>query len=292
MELGFIGFGEAAFELATGLKQEGLSKIVAYDPLWNEAPFSDLVQSRSQKSQVGLVESPEEVLQMVKIVMVAVPADKTLEVSKQLQPHLQNDCIYIDVSAASPIVKQRVATIVNEKGAKFVDVAMMGSLPVYKHKVPMLASGDGATSFIELMLPYGMNVTEVSEVPGEATAVKLIRSIYMKGVAALYVELLEAAHAFNVDKLVVDSISESMKGHTFEETMNRLVTGSSIHALRRSIELGGTIEMLDSANIDSSMSKAAKAKLEDLSKMNLKDYFKGEKPEHWLQVIEACKVAN
>lgn len=289
MHLGFIGFGEAAFELASGLKQHGLEKITAYDPLWNTEQFKDLVLSRAEKANVDLVESPEKVLQKVNAVFVAVPADKALDVSNQLKPHLQNGSVYVDVSASSPVVKQKIAENVNELGGKFVDAAMMGPLPVYKHKVPILASGDGTDTFIELMTPFEMNLTKVSEAPGEATAVKLIRSIHMKGIAALYLELLEAAHEFNVDTLVVDSISETMNAHTFEETMNRLVTGTSIHALRRSIELGGTIEMLQSANIDSVMSQAAKTKLENLAEKNLRDTFKGKKPEHWLQVIEACK---
>ncbi len=292
MNLGFIGFGEAAFELASGLKQQGLEKITAYDPLWNVPAYSSLVLSRAETAQVKIVESPEEVLQMVNVVIVAVPADKALEVSNQLKPHLQNGCVYIDVSASKSDVKQAIAANINEKGGKFVDVAMMGPLPVYKHKVPILASGDGTDVFMELVAAYEMNITKVSEVPGEATAVKLIRSIHMKGVAALYLELLEAAHEFNVDKLVIDSLSETMNGRTFEETMNRLVTGTSIHALRRSIELGGTIEMLELTNIDSTMSRAAKEKIERLAELSLKDKFKGEKPDHWLQVIEALKVTS
>ncbi|CAM3837957.1 NAD(P)-dependent oxidoreductase [Aeromicrobium ponti] len=292
MHLGFIGFGEAAFELASGLKQHGLKKITAYDPLWKMKTYRGLVLSRAEKAKVELVESPEKVLQIADSVIVAVPADKALDVSNQLKSHLQNGCVYIDVSASSPDVKRKIAANVNEHGGKFVDAAMMGPLPVYKHKVPILASGDGTDTFMELMTAFEMNITKVSEVPGEATAVKLIRSIHMKGIAALYFELLEAAHEFNVDKLVIDSISETMNGHTFEETMNRLVTGTSIHALRRSIELGGTIEMLESVNIDSVMSQAAKTKLENLAKKNLRDSFNGAKPDHWLQVIEACKTAH
>ncbi|WP_050184384.1 prephenate dehydrogenase/arogenate dehydrogenase family protein [Domibacillus robiginosus] len=292
MHLGFIGFGEAAFELASGLKQQGLEQMTAYDPLWDVPAYSELLLNRSTTAGVVIVHTPEEVLQQVNAVIVAVPADKALGVSSQLKPHLQNGILYIDVSASNPDVKKDIAKNVREKGGKFVDAAMMGPLPVYKHEVPILASGDGTDTFMEIMRPFGMNISKVSDVPGEATAVKLIRSIYMKGVAGLYIELLEAAHEFNVDKLVIDSLSETINGRTFEETMNRLVTGTALHAGRRSVELGGTISMLDSVNIDSSMSKAAKEKIEKLASLNLKDKFNGEKPEHWLQVIEAFKVTN
>ncbi|WP_121610807.1 prephenate dehydrogenase/arogenate dehydrogenase family protein [Mesobacillus foraminis] len=292
MHLGFIGFGEAAFELASGLKLQGLERMTAYDPLWNMPAYRELILTRSTKAGVTLVQTSEEVLQQVDMVIVAVPADKTLEVSKQLKPHLEKGTVYIDVSASSPDIKKQVAANIQEKEGEFVDAAMMGPLPVYKHEVPILASGYGTDIFIETMQRFGMNISKVSDVPGDATAVKLIRSIYMKGIAGLYVELLEAAHEFNVESLVIDSLSETINGCTFEETMNRLVTGTALHAARRSVELGGTIAMLDSVNIDSSMSKAAKEKIERLASLNIKEKFKGEKPEHWLQVIEASKIAN
>jgi 3-hydroxyisobutyrate dehydrogenase-like beta-hydroxyacid dehydrogenase len=292
MHLGFIGFGEAAFELASGLNEQGIEKMKAYDPLWNVPEYSELVRSRAEESHVTIVESSEEVLVDVEAVIVAVPADKALEVSAQLMSHLKNGSVYIDVSAANPDVKKQISSNINKCGGKFVDAAMMGPLPVYKHKVPILASGDGTDVFIEMMSLFGMNIEKVSEMPGEATAAKLIRSIYMKGIVGLYIELLEAAHHFNVEKLVIDSLSETINGREFEETMNRLVTGTALHATRRSIELGGTIDMLESANLDSSMSKVAKAKIEKLGLLNLKEKYHGEKPEHWRQVIEAFKVTT
>ena len=292
MHLGFIGFGEAAFELASGLNEQGIQKMIAFDPLWTVPEYSALITSRSKASNVTVVESPEEVLRGVEVVIVAVPADKALEVSEQLMSYVKNESLYIDVSAANPGIKKQISSNINKRGGKFVDAAMMGSLPVYKHRVPILASGNGSDVFIEMMSSYGMNIEKVSEIPGEATAAKLIRSIYMKGIVGLYIELLEAAHHFNVENLVIDSLSETINGRTFEETMNRLVTGTALHANRRSIELGGTIDMLESANIDSSMSRAAKAKIESLALLDFKGKYHGENPAHWRQVIEAFKVTT
>lgn len=289
MKLGFIGFGEAAFELSVGLKQEGLEIIFAHDVMLDHPTFGPQIKGRAIQAQIELLASPEEVLDQVDVVMVAVPADKAYEVSELLKPHLKKGCIYVDVSASTPAVKQKINNTIQEKNAFFVDAAMLGPLPVYKHKVPISASGNGVDQLISLMTSYGMNITKVSENPGDASAVKLIRSIYMKGVAALCLELLEAAHELNVEELVLDSLSETLDSKSFKETMNRLVTGTSIHALRRSIELDGSIQMLETSNLNSVMSKAAKNKLEALARLNLKEKFKGQKPDHWLEVIEACK---
>ncbi|MGG0338126.1 prephenate dehydrogenase/arogenate dehydrogenase family protein [Priestia aryabhattai] len=289
MKLGFIGFGEAAFELSVGLKQEGLEIIFAHDVMLDHPTFGPQIKGRAIQAQVELLASPEEVLDQVDVVMVAVPADKAYEVSELLKPHLKKGCIYVDVSASTPAVKQKINNTIQEKNAFFVDAAMLGPLPVYKHKVPISASGNGVDQLISLMTSYGMNITKVNENPGDASAVKLIRSIYMKGVAALCLELLEAAHELNVEELVLDSLSETLDSKSFKETMNRLVTGTSIHALRRSIELDGSIQMLETSNLNSVMSKAAKNKLEALARLNLKEKFKGQKPDHWLEVIKACK---
>ncbi|WP_210611447.1 DUF1932 domain-containing protein [Priestia flexa] len=290
MNLGFIGFGEAAFELAFGLNEQGIKKIKAYDPLWNMTEYSNLIQDRAKAANVTILESPEEIMRSSEAVIVAVPADKAYEVSRQLVSYVKGKCLYIDVSAAKPTIKKQIAANVNSVGGEFVDAAMMGPLPVYKHRVPILASGNGTDTFIEKMSIYEMNIEKVSELPGEATAAKLIRSIYMKGIVGLYIELLEAAQHYNVEDLVIDSLSETINGKSFEETMNRLVTGTALHANRRSIELGGTIDMLESAQIDSSISKAAKAKIEKLALLNFKEKYQGQKPEHWKQVIEAFKV--
>lgn len=285
MKIGFIGFGEAAFELSSGLKKKGLENIFVYDPLWEHELYGSLIQERVKQASVKLMTSEKDVLKEVDILFIAVPADKTFEVSTTIKPHIQKECMYIDITAANPTVKQKVWENIREKGVKFVDVAMMGPLVVYKHKVPILASGNGTEEFINYMERFGMNISKVSDTPGDASAVKLIRSIYTKGVSALLFEMLEAANKFDVENLVIDSLSETLDTKSFKETMNRLVTGTSVHALRRSNELEGTIAMLDSLNINSEMSKAARDKLKSIADTNIKEKFKGEKPKVWSDVI-------
>ncbi|MCL7748841.1 NAD(P)-dependent oxidoreductase [Halalkalibacter alkaliphilus] len=292
MKLGFIGFGEAAFEMSMGLKGEGLKNVVAFDPLWNDTKFGQLIQERANNAEVILKKAPDEVVSTVDVVIVAVPADKALAVSQSLLPNIKVDSIYVDVSASTPDVKLEISQCLNEKGTSFVDAAMMGPLPVYKHQVPMLASGNGTDRFIDMMSAYSMNISKVSDTAGEASAVKLIRSIFMKGLPSLLIEMLEAARKFNVEELVIKSISETMDSKTFEETMNRLVTGTSIHALRRSVELQGTIKMLEKAKLDHLMSKGACEKLQQLGEFNFKEKFQGRSPNSWSQVIDAMEVKN
>ncbi len=290
MILGFIGFGEAAFEMSMGLKEEGLPNVVAFDPLWNDTKFGQLIQERANNAKVILKDNPDDVVSIADVLIVAVPADKALAVSQSLLPFLKKDSIYVDVSASPPDVKTEISQCINKSDVKFVDGAMMGPLPVYKHKVPILASGNGTDKFIEIMSAYNMDISKVSDTAGEASAVKLIRSIFMKGLPSLLIEMLEAARKYNVEELVIKSISETMDSKTFEETMNRLVTGTSIHAQRRSVELEGTIKMLEAAKLDHLMSKGACEKLKSLGQFNFKEKFQGKTPNSWLEVIDAMQV--
>lgn len=94
---------------------------------------------------------------------------------------------------------------------------------------------------------------------------------------------------YNVEDQAISSLSETLDSKSFEETMNRLVTGSALHAKRRAIELLGSIEMLDSAHIDASMSRAAQQKLEKLADFQFVERFNGEKPASWEEVIDVMQ---
>ena len=289
MKLGFIGFGEVGFEMSRGLKGEGLQDILAYDAMQKDSVYGALIQTRVQSSGVTLVSSPEKLLNAVDVVIVAVPGSKALQTAKGLRPFIKDSTLYVDVSASSPEVKRNIWEEIKITGASFVDGAMLGALTLYQHKVPMLVSGSGCDQFIELMHPYGMKLQKISEVPGEATGIKLVRSIFMKGLPALFVEVLQAASIMKVDHLVLKSLATTMNACSFEQTFNRLVTGSAIHAERRAHEMENVISMLESINVKPTMSQATFEKLTWLASKNLKEKFAGKTPEKWQSVVEAWK---
>src|SRR5690606_17952518 len=144
----------------------------------------------------------------------------------------------------------------------------LGPLIKYQHKVPMLISGKGADYFQEKMSKFGMNLTKVSESPGDASAIKLIRSIFMKGLATISLETFDIARELNLEDYVLNSLKLTIENSTFEDTINQLITGTSIHAERRSKEMEGSIEMLDSLGINSILSHAIKEKLLYITDLN------------------------
>lgn len=291
MKVGFIGFGEAAYNLAFGLGKEGIGEIRAYDVMMEHEVMGKQIHARAREARVKLEPSAVEIAKWAEIIFVAVPSFSTLDVCRSIKDALNENQFYVDVSASTPTVKKQCWELVKSSGVLFVDAAMMGSLPKEKHKVPIIVSGNGAKRFEEMMSSYGMKISQAGEnAPvGAASAIKLIRSIYMKGIAALMIEMLQAADAYGVSEQVISSIAASMDGTPFKSHLERLVTGTAIHCTRRAAELKGSIEMLHEAGLGSEMTEAAKIVHEKLQKFNFATRHAERKLTGWQEVIDEMR---
>lgn len=287
MKVGYIGFGEVAFEISRGLQAEGLQGIVAYDPMRTHPKYGALLEERAKTAGVALLPEAQDVAKAVDVLIAAVPGAYALQAAAGIAEQLGAGKIYADVSTSSPLVKGKIAAIVEARGALFVDGALMGRLTVDRHKVPTLVSGSGAAAFIQSLSPYGMVLKKVSDKAGDAIAVKLVRSVYMKGIASLQVEMLEAATKLQVEDLVVESIGKTMDAAPFGQTMNMLVTAGAIHAERQTHEMEDCVAMLKDLGIQPIMTTATVAHLQYLAEKNLKERFNGEMPERWETVTAA-----
>ena len=291
MKLGFIGFGEVSFEISNGLKTEGLQGIIAYDPMQSDSRFGFLVRERATTASVSLMETPGAVIAAADLIISAVPGSKALQAAESILGDLNEQKIYADVSTSSPTTKQKIAALIAPTGALFVDGALMGSLPQQQHKVPTLVSGNGAGKFIKLMTPYHMSMEKISDKAGDAIAIKLVRSVFMKGIASLEVEMLEAATKLQVEDKVLASISNTMDAGPFMKTMNWLVTAGAVHAERQSHEMKDCMVMLQDLGIQPTMTEATMTHLQGLASKKLKDRFQGKVPAKWEEVTQALAEA-
>lgn len=287
MKLGFIGFGEVAFEMSKGFATEGLREIVAFDPMANDPKYGELVHERARVAQVTLLPTPAEVVRIADVIVAATPGSRALQAAEAVQPFLAANKIYADVSTSSPPTKQKIAALLEPTGAGFVDGGLMGALTIQQHKVPTLVSGSGADKFIELMTPYHMSLQKVSDRAGDAIAIKLVRSVYMKGIASLQTEMLEAASVLQVEDKVLASISDTLDASPFVKMMNFLVTAGAVHAERQAHEMSDCVAMLKDLGIEPTMTLATKQRLGWLADKKLKDKFQGKVPAKWEDVIAA-----
>lgn len=283
MNVGFIGFGEVGYEMTKGFKEEGITSIRVYDYLYE----SDIVQQRAKETGVVLCSSYEEILQHpMDVLFLAVPAHQSNNVWQKVSTLLNNETIYVDVTTSTAKEKKEAFDSYMKNGKYFVDAAMMGPLTVHKHKVPINASGNGAELFKKIMRPYNMKISTISNNTGDATNIKFIRSIYMKGISALLLEVLSVASDLSLEDIVLKSISETMEELPFEKIANRLVTGSVTHSARRVVEMENVIQFLKENGKDATMAAATKEKLAWLTDLGLKEKFNHDIPKDMNEIFK------
>ena len=177
-----------------------------------------------------------------------------LEVAEAVAGALEHDALYADLNTSSPSLKQELA---DRLPVAFADVALLGPVPGLGLRTPALASGDGAERFAHLFGPLGMPVELVGPSPGDAAGLKLVRSVFMKGLAAAVLESLEAARAVGAE----DRVRGDIAGVIGEPLLERLVTGSQAHAARRVDEMRAAAAYLDELGVAPWVARAAADRL-------------------------------
>ncbi|WP_153733142.1 NAD(P)-dependent oxidoreductase [Sporosarcina obsidiansis] len=289
--IGFIGFGEAASQISEGLLAEGVAEICAYDANQDDQKFGPAIRGKANDLQVVLKDSLHNLALESDILISATSAKYAISVAKEIKPFLTENHLFVDLNAASPQVKKEINTIIAGL-AKFVDVAVMESVPKFQHRVPLLASGEGAKEFAQFGSHNKMDITVIDEEPGSASAIKMIRSVFMKGFTMLLIETLSVSEQYAVTDEILESIDRSLRGNHIYETSNGLITRTAIHAERRVSEMKEVISTLEDRRVDVTMSEATKTKLEMLVRIGLKDHFLNQMPVDFQEVIKAIHLAK
>ncbi len=222
-----LGLGEAGARIAADLVAAGV-EVRGYDPL------------ATAPAGVARVDDPAAAASGSAAVLALTTASTALAAAESASAGLESGAIYADLNTAAPAVKHELAAIVADAGGRFADVALLGPVPARGLGTPALASGSGAQAFAEMLGPLGMPVEVVSDRPGDAATLKLLRSVFMKGLAASVLESLTAAEAAGH----ADWLHGEIASVVGEPVLERLVEGSTRHAARRVEEMEAARELL------------------------------------------------
>jgi 3-hydroxyisobutyrate dehydrogenase-like beta-hydroxyacid dehydrogenase len=244
-----LGLGEAGSRLAADLASLGL-EVRGYDPLPVPAPDG-----------VELSGDPASAVTRATVVLALTTASTALAAAESAVPHLGDRALYADLSTASPAQKRELAALVERAGASFADVALLGPVPARGLGTPALASGAGAQVFADELGRLGMPVDVISDRPGDAATLKLLRSVFMKGLAASALESLRAAEATGHAEWLEREIAAVVG----EPLLERLVEGSRRHAARRVDEMGAARELLLELGVEPRIAGASAAVLAELA---------------------------
>ena len=246
--VGLIGYGEVGRILAEDLRAQGLqvsaydSKLAAVFGGQAEDAHSALsaAQAMHQHAQgigVALQDTPAQVCAHSDLVICAVTASQTLAAAKACAPHLLPQAFYLDVNSASPGTKQTAAALIDGAGARYVEAAVMTSLPPHRIHVPMLLGGAFAASVLPVLNQLGFKAKIASEQIGVASATKMSRSIMVKGMEAMVIESLTTARHYGVEDAVIASLNETFPGIDWEKQAAYFFQRVIEHGRRRSEEM-------------------------------------------------------
>jgi 3-hydroxyisobutyrate dehydrogenase-like beta-hydroxyacid dehydrogenase len=241
VKVAVLGLGEAGGRLAADLRAAG-AEVHGYDPV--VTPDAE----------------PGAAVEGCAVVLSVNSAAVARAVAASVRDQLAADAVYADLNTSAPALKRELAGLFAGSGARFVDIALRGPVPARGLGTPALASGPGAQAFAELVGPLGMPVDVVSATAGDAAARKLLRSVFMKGLAAAAVEGLEAATALGEADWLYNEIAEVIGAPLLE----RLLDGSRVHAKRRIEEMDAACELLRGLGVEPRVAAAAVGVLQQL----------------------------
>lgn len=246
--IAFIGFGEVGQTFSRGLMANGAIGIRAYDLLFDSAAGRRL-EDAAQQIGVGRGASPAEACAQADLIFSAVTADRAEAVAAEAAAWLKPGQIFVDVNSAAPSTKQRAAKAVEASGADYVEAAVMA--PVLKPglKVSILAGGPRARATADILNGLGMNLAPVSETFGRASAMKLCRSIVIKGLEALMVDCAAACEAWDVKDPVFASLHATFPSIDFHALAADMRERVATHGIRRAAEMREAAEMLAAAGL-------------------------------------------
>lgn len=287
--VGFLGFGKAAFTIAEDLIAAGLKSLTVYDKNWDVEPYSAAIIQNAEKLSVRIALSPSELASRAQVVISMVTPASSEEAFLSIAPYLSDNSFFIDMNSSSPMTKRSCYNYVcaNNPTVHYLDGCILGAVSEKRIKTPVLLCGLKASQVKEFLDKYGANIEVLEGLPGDASAVKMVRSVFMKGIEALFVETLHAAQAYNIQKQVVATIKDTFETLTFDQLVNMLVTTHAIHGRRRQGEMEEVIDTLKAKNIDAKMSERTLEKFKWSTELALAECFNNMLPARYDSVIEA-----
>ncbi|PWC31484.1 hypothetical protein TSO352_31015 [Azospirillum sp. TSO35-2] len=278
MTIAFIGFGEAAQAFTSGWQTRGPLPILAYDILFDDPQRAEAKRAECRALGVEPVDSAADAAARADLVISAVTADQVLAAADSVLPGVHPGLLYLDINSAAPFRKAEAAERVAARGAGTVDVAVMAPVHPRRHETPLLISGPAAATVEPILTALGMRFEIVSERTGDASTVKMIRSIAIKGFESVTMECVTAAVKLGIADRIIPSVAASLSNIDFATLADHVMERVVVHGKRRAAEMREVAATLDHAGVSGFLPAATAAHQQWVSDLGVKERFPGEVP--------------
>ncbi len=245
--IGLVGYGEVGRILAEDLRKLGVS-VAAYD-LKLDLGQGGALREHALAHGVRLADSHADLARGADLVVSAVTASQAVPVAQACAPALEAGAWLLDFNSASPGAKQRAARLVDEAGGRYVEGAVMTSIPPYRIKVPLLLGGPHAAALQPHLAALGFDAKVASETLGVASATKMCRSVMIKGLEAMVIESFTAARHYGVEDAVIASLRETFPAIDWDKQAAYFFQRVIEHGRRRSEEVREVAETVREAGL-------------------------------------------
>lgn len=254
--LTLIGFGEAGGILGQDLAAAGV-EVFAYDRLHDDPKKRPGLLDKGRRCGVTVCDSAALALSRGEWVISAVTADSALRVAQDAAPLMLKGQLFIDINSVAPATKRLAEAVMAQYGIDYVDAAVMAPVPPHRLLTPILLGGTRSDEVCSQLTTLGMNTRVVANTTGVASAIKMCRSIMIKGLEALTTECLSAARQYDAEEEVLTSLHKSFPSMGWNSNLpHYLISRVAEHGLRRSEEMKEVAKTVSDVGVTAYMSKA------------------------------------
>jgi 3-hydroxyisobutyrate dehydrogenase-like beta-hydroxyacid dehydrogenase len=255
-QVGLVGFGEAGRAITSGWGSAA-GPLRAFDIKTTLLGAGGEVAAAYAALGVEGADSLAGLLGGRGVILCLVTADQAAAVAAEAGVHLRADTLWLDGNSCSPGSKRRAAAAIEAAGGRYVDVAIMAPIQPRLHRTPMLLAGPHAEAAAAWMRSLDMTVDIVGDRVGAASAVKMLRSVMVKGIEALTAECLLAARQAGVDDLVLNSFEQSDPEVQWRRKSLYNLARMTEHGVRRAAEMREVAATLRELGLPDRMAAAA-----------------------------------
>ena len=235
--IAIIGFGEVGTTFSRDFISAGGHDIAIYDILLGSEPGRSQITNKAKSIGVTVCNAAAEAAKDAAIVISAVTASSAYAVAKEAGGYMRPGQIFIDVNSVSPSTKRKDAVAVEVSGADYVEAAVMSPIKPYGLAVPITLGGKRSSDVKAMLEPAGMKLTLGVDEIGKASAIKMCRSVMVKGLEALTTECMLACRLYGVEEEVLNSLRVSYPGINWDEFPGYKIGRLLEHGRRRADEM-------------------------------------------------------
>lgn len=254
--IAFIGLGEAASALITGWAMKDPRRITAYDIKLENSAASAEIETRAAGLKITLARSVEDAVAQADVVFCTVTADQAGIAASSAAPHLPQGAYFCDLNSCAPSTKAASAQMIEAQGGRYVDVAVMAPVHPLLNMVPVLLSGPHAATIAPILEALPMSLRVVEGEVGAASSIKMIRSVFVKGLEALTAEFICAAVTADVVDEVMPSLAKSHPGTDWDARTAYNLERVMTHGVRRAAEMEEVVKTLDDLGLPQDVTAA------------------------------------